>query len=240
MTYGNRWGAAALAALFAVAPLAAQTPAQEEDTDRGVIVGVYGGWYDHLLDLTANHTADFAPGVSYGATVGVQLNRYLALHGDFTFTRNRAEGDATFAGMMFDRFFYGAHAEVGYPMLGGVTPYVFLGGGAVTIDEVGNAATIAPFTRPAAMFGAGFFAKLFGTRFELFAEAKNLVYKWDQGGFDPVQWYIPTTGGQMYRIGWDTGHFNRMQSDLTYTAGVAYRITRRTRHPAPQAEPAVE
>jgi opacity protein-like surface antigen len=240
MRYGNRWAGAAIAALFAAAPLAAQIEdASDRQMKHSVVVGVYAGGYDHILDLTANHTADFTRGTSYGATVGFQVNRYLAVHGDFTFTRNRAEGNASFAGMQFNRFFYGAHAELGYPLTGGITPYLFLGGGAVTVDEVGSAATLAPFTRPAGMFGAGIFASLFG-RFEAFAEAKDMVYNWNRGGFDPVQWYIPTTGGQIYWVGWDTGHFNRMQWDFTYTAGVAYRFKRAAKHPAPQAQPSYE
>jgi opacity protein-like surface antigen len=233
MSYRNRLAAAALAALSAAAPLAAQT-------DRSVVIGMYGGGYEHMLDLNAVGTARFMPGYSVGATVGAQLNRYVALHGDFTFHGCDVQGDASFAGKNFDLFFYGAHVELGYPLAGGVTPYLFLGGGAVTIDELGSAATISPFTKPAAMFGAGLFYSFFGTRFELFAQAKDLVYRWDRGGFAPIEGYVTTTGGQTYRVELDRGRFDRPQWDVTYTAGVSYRFKTGTRHSTPPTPPSDE
>jgi opacity protein-like surface antigen len=195
MSYRHRVAAAALAALFAASPLAAQTK-------RSFVVGAYGGRYDHLLNLDAAGTADFTPGYSLGATAGVQLNRYVAVHGDFTFARNEARGDASFAGRSFDRFFYGAHVELGYPLADAVTPYAFLGGGAVRVREPDGSATISPFTKPAAMFGLGFFYALRGTPVELFGEAKDLVYKWDRGGFDHMQWDFTYTAGLTYRFAW--------------------------------------
>ena len=223
MSYRNRLGAAVITALFAAAPLAAQF-------ERSVVIGMYGGGYDHLVNLNdagINHgTADFTPSQSFGATAGIQLNRYVALHSDFTFVQNRAEGDESFAGRRFNRFFYGAHVEVGYPLGGGITPYLFFGGGAVTIDEIGSGATIGTFTKPAGMFGAGFFYTLVG-RFDLFAEGKQLVYNWDRGGFAPMPWYLVTTEGQIYRVDVNTGSFNRTQWDLTYTFGVSYRFGKR-------------
>ena len=217
MSYRYRVAAAALAALCAASPLAAQT-------GRSFVIGMYGGGYDHILNLNAAGTADFTPGYSVGATAGVQLNRYVALHGDFTFHRCTAQGTASFAGVKFDRFFYGAHVKLGYPLERGVTPYAFLGGGAVAVHQLDGTATISPFTKPAGMFGLGFFYALSRTRLRLFAEAKDLVYKWDRGGFDPMQWDFTTTGGRSYRLAWDRGNFDRMQWDFTYTVGLAYRF----------------
>lgn len=242
MVLRNRFAAAAVAAMCAAATLGAQTEPKDR-FNQSVVIGMYGGGYDHLLNLNdagaAHGTADFTPGHSYGATLGVHLNRYVALHGDFTFAQNRAQGDESFAGRRFNRFFYGAHIEVGYPLPGGVTPYLFLGGGAVTIDELGSNATISPFTKPAAMFGAGFFYPIVG-HFELFAEGKQLVYNWDRGGFAPLPSYITTTGGQTFRVDVSTGSFNRTQWDLTYTFGVSYRFKTGTRHPAPTKLPGDE
>ena len=229
MLYRKRLAAAVVTALFAAAPLTAQF-------QRSLLIGVYGGAYDHgvnLNDAGAGHgTADFTRSQTFGATAGVQLSRYVALHGDFTFAQNRAEGDESFAGSRFNRFFYGAHVEAGYPLPGGITPYLFVGGGAVTIDELGSAATIGTFTKPAGMFGAGFFYRLFG-RFDLFAEGKQLVYNWDRGGFAPIPWYFTSTDGRTYRVDLTTGSFNRTQWDLTYTFGVSYRFKAGTRQAAP-------
>jgi opacity protein-like surface antigen len=227
MSYGNRLAAAALAAMFAAAPLAAQS-------DRSIVVGVYGGDYSHMEDFNAAGTARFMPGYDVGATAGVQFNRYVAVHGDFTFHGCDAQGNASFAGKNFDLFFYGAHVELGYPIPGGVTPYVFFGGGAATIRELGSAAPLGSFTKPAGMFGAGFFYPIFGP-VELFGEVKNLVYRWDRGGPPSMPWSFTTTGGQTYGLAFDTGHFNRTQWDATYTFGLSYRFKMGTRHSAPAA-----
>jgi opacity protein-like surface antigen len=225
MSTTKRFAAIVLLAVFAAAPVAAQSA----NTDRAFIIGVYGGGYDHIVNLhdagSGHGTADFTPAQTFGATAGVQLNRYVSLHGDFTFAQNRAEGDVSFAGRRFNRFFYGAHVEAGYPLPGGITPYVFAGGGAVTIDEAGSDATIGAFTKPAGMFGAGFFYALFG-RVSLFAEGKQLIYRWDRGGFTPMSLYVPTTEGQVYRVEVSTGIIDRTQFDLTYTLGVSYQLKR--------------
>jgi hypothetical protein len=221
MTYGKF---RLLAALFIAAPLAAQT----KTTDHALLFGAYGGGYKPIMDL-AGPTAYFAPGTDWGATVGYEFTPNWALHGDFTYTRSRAEGNATFAGMMFDRYFYGAHAELGYAM-GTFTPYLFFGGGAVTIDEVGSDAKLTSFTRPAGMFGAGTFWALGGSNLGLFAEFKNLVYNWDRGGPVPVSWYIPITGGGAYPVESNLHGFDSVQWDFTYTIGVSYRFPLGARH----------
>jgi len=231
MLHGNRFATAALAAWCAAMPLAAQT-------SRPVVVGVYGGGYSHMLNLNdagpSHGTAHFTHGSTVGATVGVQLSRYVAVHGDFTYSETEARGDESFAGGLFDRFFYGAHVELGYPAGRGVTPYLFLGGGAVTVDELGSAATVGTFTKPAGMFGAGFFYAIAKTGFELFTEGKGLVYQWDRGGFAPMQWYITTTEGQNYPLALSTGDFDRTQWDFTYTLGLSYRFGTRHATPADQ------
>ena len=183
--------------LFIAAPLVAQT--RTTTTTHALLFGAYGGGYKPIMDL-AGQTAYFAPGTGYGATVGYELNPHWAVHGDFTYTRSEAEGNATFAGMMFDRYFYGAHAELAY-QFGSISPYLFFGGGAVTIHEAGSDATLTSFTRPAGMFGVGTFWTLGRTNLGLFAEMKNLVYNWDQGSPNPGTWYIPTTGGGSTRSG---------------------------------------
>jgi hypothetical protein len=121
---------------------------------------------------------------------------------------------------------------------GGVTPYLFFGGGAVTVEELGSAATVGTFTNPAGMFGAGFFYTIAQSPFNLFAEGKGLVYQWDRGGFTPMQWTVTTTEGKAYPVALSTGDFNRTQWDFTYTVGVSYRFG--SRHPAPAAPPAQE
>jgi hypothetical protein len=123
--------------------------------DRALIVSVYGGGADHLADLRPSPPAWFTPGYNLGASVGIQLNQYFAVHGDFTFTRNPLRGGLqTIAGGDVNRFFYGAHLEARYPFTNGLAPFLFAGLGAVSIDQLG-VDRFAPFTRPAAMYGGG-------------------------------------------------------------------------------------
>ncbi len=183
-------GAAALI-LLATAGLGAQ--------QRALVVSVYGGIADHLADLTPSPPLWFMPGYSAGASVGVQLTRTLALHGDFDYTRNPTEGSTLFAGEDVNRFFYGVHAELRYPMPHGVTPFVFAGVGAVSIDQLGLD-TFSPTTRPALTYGGGFFYNVARTRLDLVGEIKGLTYNWNMVGY------------------------NRTMVDVTFNAGLSYRM----------------
>ena len=136
----------------------------------------YGGGADHLADLTASGPAAyFMPGYNVGASAGIQLSQHLAVRGDFTFTRNPARGATPFAGADVNRFFYGALVELRQP-LGSLTPFLFAGGGAVSIDQLGID-TFEPTTRPMVMYGGGVAYTLPSTRLGLFAEVKGLSYK---------------------------------------------------------------
>ena len=164
-----------------------------------VIVSLYAGGADHLADVQPSPAAWFMPGYSVGASVGLQLNRTFALHGDFTYTRNPVEGSGALAsGGDVNRFYYGVHAEYRRPMKQWA-PYLFGGLGAVSIDQLG-AESFDPTTRPALMFGGGMFYAIPGSRLELTGEVKGLTYNWNMAGFD------------------------RNMLDVTYTAGVAYRF----------------
>lgn len=181
----------AAAILFAAGSLSAQNRA---------IVSIYGGGADHLADLTTTGPAAyFGPGYSLGASVGIELNRRLAVHGDFTFTRNPAWGASPFAGEDVNRFFYGAHLEYRYPLGKGIAPFLFAGAGAVSIDQLGID-TFEPTTRPAVMYGGGVFVNLFGSRFDVFGEVKGLSYRWNMAGFDRTMVDVTFGGGVSYTL----------------------------------------
>lgn len=184
----SNWMVAAL--MIVAAPLAAQ--------QRELVFSLYGGGADHLADLQQSPSAWFMPGYSVGASIGVQVTHYVALHGDFTFTRNPVEGSGAIAGGDVNRFFYGAHAEVRYPMQP-LTPFLFAGAGAVSIDQLGFD-TFSPTTRAAVMYGAGAFLDIKGTQLSIMGEIKGLTYNWNMAGF------------------------HRNMVDVTYTAGFSYRL----------------
>ncbi|HEY7685295.1 MAG TPA: outer membrane beta-barrel protein [Gemmatimonadales bacterium] len=183
--------ASALACLMVTAPLAAQ--------DRTLVLSLYGGGADHLADLQSNPQVWFMPGYNLGVSLGVQLNQYFAVHGDFTYTRNPSRGATLFAGSDVNRFFYGAHVEGRYPFSNGFAPFAFAGLGAVTVDQLG-VDRFEPFTRPAVMYGGGMFYAIPRSRVEVFGEIKGLTYRWNTAGF------------------------HRTMFDVTYSAGVSYRL----------------
>lgn len=163
-----------------------------------IVVSIYGGGADHLVDLQESPPVWFMPGYALGASVGLQLNETFAIHGDFTYTRNPTEGTGDLAAGDVNRFYYGIHGEYRHQM-GKWSPYAFAGLGAVSIDQLGID-SFSPTTRPALMFGGGLFYKVPSTRLELVGELKGLTYKWNMAGFD------------------------RGQLDVTYTAGLSYRF----------------
>lgn len=193
MTSIHRFLAIAGVLLVLAAPLRAQ---QRTHT---VILSVYAGGADHLADLQRDPQVWFMPGYDMGASVGLELNRYLALHGDLTFTRNPTRGGASFAGADVNRFYYGAHLEARYPLAAGFSPYVFAGAGAVSIDQLGID-QFAPFTKPAGMVGGGVFYALPRSQVEVFGEVKGLTYRWDRAGFDRQLFDVTYSVGASYRL----------------------------------------
>jgi hypothetical protein len=167
--------------------------------DRALVLSISGGGADHLADLQPSPPAWFMPGYNLGASVGVQLNQFFAVHGDFTFTRNPTRGGSTFAGNDVNRFFYGAHLEARYPLAVGVAPFLFAGGGAVSVDQLG-VDKFQPFTRPALMYGGGVFYTIPRTGFEVFGEAKGLTYRWNTAGFHRTMFDVTYSGGVCYRL----------------------------------------
>lgn len=191
MRLATRLGSGALVWALCATSLAAQ--------DRALIVSVYGGGADHLADLRSSPPAWFMPGYNLGASVGVQLNQYFAVHGDFTFTRNPTRGVQTFAGTDVNRFFYGAHLEGRYPFANGLAPFLFGGAGAVSVDQLG-VDRFEPFTRPALMYGGGLFYAIPRTHLEAFGEVKGLTYRWNTAGFHRTMFDVTYSGGLSYRL----------------------------------------
>ena len=176
---------------FAATRLAAQ--------DRAVVLSLYGGGADHLADLQKQPSVWFMPGYNVGASVGLQLNQYFAIHGDFTFTRNPTHGVASFGGADVNRYYYGAHVEGRYPFTNGFAPFAFAGLGAVSVDQLGID-QFEPFTRPAAMFGGGLFYAIPRSRLEAFGELKGLTYRWNTAGFRRTMFDVTYSMGASYRL----------------------------------------
>ena len=188
-----------ISVFVAVACATVLTGARLAAQDRALVFSLYGGGADHLADLRNSPPVWFMPGYNVGASVGIQLNRRFAVHGDFTFTRNPTHGVSSFAGANVNRFYYGAHFGARYPFANGFAPFAFLGAGAVSVDQLGID-QFKPFTRPAAMYGGGLFYAIPRTRVEAFGELKGLTYRWNTAGFRRTMFDVTFSAGASYRL----------------------------------------
>ena len=193
-------------ALFALA-LATPAVAQNRDfaQDRAVFFSARGGGFNGLSSLTdAGPTADFKKvGFSVGGGVGVQLHKYVSVRGDFTFARNELRNDQVATGSKLDRYFYDAALQLQYPTASGIEPYLFAGGGGVTLNEVNSSSPSK--TKPAGTFGLGFNYRIPNSPFGLFAEGKSWLYKLDGmggalTGIDKTLFDVAWTGGASYKL----------------------------------------
>jgi outer membrane protein with beta-barrel domain len=163
-----------------------------------------GGGYNGLSNLDDAGTSDFKKvGFNVGGGVGVQVHRYVSVRGELTFARNELRDNQLATGTKLNRFFYDAALQLQYPTASGLEPYLFAGGGAVTLHEVGTSGQNK--TKAAGTFGLGFNYRIPNSQFGLFAEGKSWLYKLDgmQGalaGVDKTQYDIAWSGGVSYKL----------------------------------------
>jgi opacity protein-like surface antigen len=196
MSHARRLGGALIFALALAAPAAAQ--------DRAVFLFARGGGYNGLSNLDDAGTSDFKKvGFNVGGGVGVQVHRNVSVRGDLTFARNELRDNQLATGTKLNRFFYDAALQLQYPTASGLEPYLFAGGGAVTLHEVGTSGQNK--TKAAGTFGLGFNYRIPNTQFGLFAEGKSWLYQLNgmQGalaGVDKTQFDVAWNGGVSYKL----------------------------------------
>ena len=183
------------AALLLASPAAAQS--------RGLVLSARGGGYSPLANLDDAGTADIKTGFNVGGGFAVDLYKYVALRGDFDFGRGELRQGGTETGIHLNKYFYGGALQLQYPTAGGITPYVFGGGGAVTIHEEDSSGQNK--TRGAGTFGAGVRYTLPRSGFGVFAEGAGWVYR-HRG------------------LAGSTAGFDKTQVDVLYSAGLSYRL----------------
>ncbi len=198
-------GHRALAVAGLLAVLTTSPAFAEEDEGRGVVVFAQGGGFSPLTHLDELGSTDFKTGYNVGGGVAYQVNRYVAVRGNFTFARAEARyaGAGTIndiAGTKFNRFLYDADVQLRYPLKGGAAPYVFVGGGAVTVKQ-----DVTPeqpsFTKGAGKVGVGLSYLIPRSNVGLYVEGAGWLYTWDRNGFDKTQFDTTWSGGISYRFG---------------------------------------
>lgn len=199
---------AGLGVLFASLALAGPLAAQQ----RKLELYLSGGGYSATQDADPGGLADFDVGYNVGGGVGLVLSRHFAVRGNFTFGRSEASdrrpGGTGLVGALngreFNRFFYGGDLQLRLPVGDHLVPYIFGGGGAVTIDPAFSAGGEADsFTKGAGKFGAGVGWEFGGTGFALLAQGTAWVYDLDRAtfGFDETQFDVIYSVGVSYAFG---------------------------------------
>ncbi len=188
-----------LALVGAAAPAAAQQPS--------LSLVARGGGFSSLTDLDDSATAsDFATGFNLGGAAIVQVNRYVGVRGDFTFARASFRDAGVDTDDHFNKFFYTGAIQLGYPTAGGFTPYLFAGGGGVTIKERESPSGLnVSETKGAGVGGIGFSYRIPRTNWGLLTEAAGYVYK------------VNDLGGTLAGV-------DKTQVDLAWSAGVSYAL----------------
>jgi opacity protein-like surface antigen len=185
----------------------------DDDVAGQPMIFFSGGGHNSLRDVDPNSDTNFRSGYNFGGGLGIQLSRSVALRGVYTFSRSEGRS-GTFSPISnndFDRHYYGADLQLRAMNDSGFTPYIFGGGGAVTVRPDSGAVITSPlgvrfsnnsWTKPAARFGLGFEYQIPDTGFGLFAEGSGWAYEWDRYGFDETQVDATWGGGLTYRFGY--------------------------------------
>lgn len=182
--------------------LTAALPAQAQNPT--VSIFARGGGYNALTNLNDAGSADFQKvGFNLGGGIGVRFHPLLTVRGDFTYARNEFRNNTVETGTKLNRFFYDAALQLQYPTASGLQPYLFAGGGAVTLHQVGTSGQ--DETKPAATFGLGLNYHIPDSPFGLFVEGKSWLYRFEDlsgplSGFAKTQYEIAWTGGLSYRL----------------------------------------
>jgi len=170
---------------------------------QAVGLTVRGGVFNAVTDLNDAATKDFKKtGYNVGGGLNIDLHKYVALRGDFTFARNELRQNEIDTGFDLNRFYYDAGVQVQYATETW-KPYLFVGAGAVTLHPVGT--TDNDKTKFAGNAGLGISYNIPGTNFGIGIEGKGWLYEFNE---------LP---GQL-------SNFDKTQFETTWSAGLSYRI----------------
>ncbi len=130
--------------------------------------------------------SSFDAGMHYGGRLAMRLSPRVAVRGDIGFASNSGrESGAVNEDVTFDRTYYGFALEGRMPR-GALAPYVFVGGGFVSLSRRAPSLTY-EFTELAGRGGLGVSLAFAGTPLEAFGEVNQWVYARPTTG-EGLQW----------------------------------------------------
>lgn len=190
---------AAAAVVLLLAPL----PALPQE--RAVVFSARVGGFSALNHLNDAPTAAFKTGFNVGGGVGMQVNKYVVLDGDFAWGQHQYRTNGVASGIELNQFFYGGDVKLRYPTASGITPYALGGGGAVTFHQLGTSGV--DKTKGFRRLGAGLSYQIPHSNWTLYVQGDGFAYK--------VSNFAPGT----VLAGYD-----KTQVDIVYSGGVSYHL----------------
>lgn len=172
--------------------------------DRAVWLLARSGGLNAATNLDDAGTADFnKTGYNVGGAVGVQVHRYVTLRGNFSFGRNQMQMDGVDTGNRLNRYFFDAAVQLQYPTASGVMPYVFVGGGGVTLHEADTSGQ--NVTKGTGTVGLGLHYTIPNSSWGLFVEGQGWLYQARDlpgylASYDKTQFEIGWSGGVSYHL----------------------------------------
>ena len=190
--------------ILIAASLAVMSASAQNSGNHPIILSGRGGGYSALADLNDAGTADTKLGFNLGVGVGVQVNEYVVLRGDFTFGRDELRNRGVETGKHLNKYLYTGAVQLQYPTASGVTPYVLAGGGGITVHEQGTSGLNT--TKAAGVGGLGLSYQIPHSKWAVFAENLGYLYKvrdfkGSLAGFNKTQFDLAWSGGVSYTFG---------------------------------------
>jgi hypothetical protein len=174
----------------------------DDGSDSSVFVYAQGGGISAMTHFDPFRDSKFRTAWTAGGGVGLQLNKYVALRGNFLFGRSRAQDlDLDVPGLhdaTFNRYIYGGDLQLSLP-IGGVTPYVIAGGGGITFSDRTNVGQPS-FTRGFGRAGVGLIFPIARSPIDFFVQGAEMVYSMNQYGPNRTLWDTTWTGGLRLRV----------------------------------------
>ncbi len=158
-------------AVLAVGPLSAQ-----DEGESALILFGSVGFLNSPQEFDVFRDVSYDGGIQVGGGIGLQLYENVTIRGDFAWVKNAGrEGAPVNEDVDFQRMYSGASLEVSLPLDSGLAPYVFGGGGFVSLDRQASDYAY-DVTESAGLLGGGLRYTPPGSSVQFFAQGAAWMY----------------------------------------------------------------
>lgn len=162
--------------LLAGAFLLLATPgASSAQEDGSIGLTVFTGAQNSPTSFDAFRSVEYDAGVRFGAGLVFVIDEYVSVRGSFALANNGGRETGVLSeDIDFSRKYYSAELQVSYPTSPTLSPYVFAGGGLVTVDRSSPSYSY-DMTEGAGVFGLGASFRV-NESISVFAEGQGWIY----------------------------------------------------------------